>query len=180
MQKLTDSQRELVENNMGIARYMVYKKMRQLLTSYRLELDDALGIANLALCRSALTYDPDKGAAFASYAARLIYQTLLNETTRKQKKRLQHEVSIGSMIGDAKSGRHGSRLNALTTDEDPCFSSLWVKETLASIDPRVRAFFKGEKTQCEIAKATGLSQSYISRLVQSERERLQKELSEDE
>ena len=167
--------RRLVENNMKIARYMVYKKMHHLLTNYCVELDEALAIANLTLCRSALTYDASKGASFATYAARLIYKTLLSEATYKQKKRSKHEVSLDALTYNTQSPFH-----SISCDDDPCFSSLWVKETLASIDPRVRPFFAGTMNQCEIAKATGLSQSYISRLIQSERERLQKELREEE
>jgi DNA-directed RNA polymerase specialized sigma24 family protein len=65
-------------------------------------------------------------------------------------------------------------------EADPCFSRLWMKETLESIDPRVRAFFAGAKTQGEIARERGCTKSNVSRMVNRERKRLREALSKEE
>jgi RNA polymerase sporulation-specific sigma factor len=176
---LTDTQSALVEDSMYIVKYMVYKKMRDILSGYMLDFQEAEAIANECLCRSVQTYDPDKGVKFTTYAARLIYLTLLSEATRKQKKRMQHEISLDTPIDSTDEEDVLTLKDMLVTaEEDPCCSHVWVKDTLASIDPRVRPFFAGEMNQTEIARKYGMSNALVSRLVSRERERLQKEIRE--
>jgi DNA-directed RNA polymerase specialized sigma subunit len=178
---LTDTQRELVEKNTQLSRYMVYTKMRGFLSAQRMSLEDAVAYADAALCRSALTFDPERGVKFGAYAARLITKTLLYQARRNQKNSSFVEVSFDAPLRNMKGEETGSLHDLVPSSggSDPCFSELWVKETLASIDPRLRSYFTGDKTQMEIARACGLSQSYISRLVVLERKRLQAILTAD-
>lgn len=100
MDKLTDDQRKLVEENQRIAGYVV-KKMK-------LPYEDYMDLALLFLCQAALKYDPSK-SAFSSYAYQTIYNNLIWYITRSKKDAHVTSVSLYTPI-TAKNAKESSML----------------------------------------------------------------------
>ena len=64
--KLTDEQRQLVEDNLGIAK-IAANDLRVHCTINRLSMDDAVAEGYLALCSAARAFDPARGVKFSTY-----------------------------------------------------------------------------------------------------------------
>ena len=64
--RLTDSQRELVEQQLWVARWVA--KTYASYARDRSEYDDFLSSAYVGLCEAALKFDPDRGPEFVTYA----------------------------------------------------------------------------------------------------------------
>lgn len=71
VEKLTDEQRKLVEDNHNLIYKVLYDK--------HLDIDEWYGVAALALCKAAMLFDPDKKIQFSTYACAAIWNNICNQ-----------------------------------------------------------------------------------------------------
>ncbi len=170
----------LIERNLRLVAHIIKKYYA---TSK--DQDDLISIGTIGLIKGISTFDHQKGARLATYAARCIENEILMYF-RNQKKR-QNDVNINDPIETDGDG------NALTfldvVYEEECFAeNLDLKinskklyqclEKLPEREKRILIMRYGlyntkSKTQKEIAKKMGISRSYVSRIESRAIQRLQ-------
>ena len=90
---LTDEQKKLVEENMGLAYYCAHQ-----MKIVPLDLEERISAAMFGLTKAAASYDPQAGARFATYAVRVI-QNEIRMSLKKERKHL-NVVSLSTPIED--------------------------------------------------------------------------------
>ena len=69
---LTDAQRSMVEANMDVVRWALRTSIQVNEQRYGFGYDDLFQEGCIWLCKAAVTYDPDGGASFPTYAQRVV------------------------------------------------------------------------------------------------------------
>lgn len=69
---LTDAQRSMVEANMDVVRWAIRTSIQVNEQRYGFGYDDLFQEGCIWLCKAAVTYDPDGGASFPTYAQRVV------------------------------------------------------------------------------------------------------------
>lgn len=143
---------ELIENNIGLAHYISGK-------FYSMDRDDVVSTSYLGLIKAADTYDPTKGAAFATWAT-IVIKTMLLHEYRHKKRLSKHEVFDIEILEEQSA-------------PDPCdlvVSLDAAKRIIKNLDclkPRERVVLQGlgrGKSQKEIGQQIGVSQAHVSRI----------------
>ena len=177
---LTDKQRALVEENIGLAYYCAHQ-----MKMIPLDLEERISAALLGLTKAAASYDPQAGARFATYAVRVI-QNEIGMSLRKERKHL-NVVSLSTPIEDV--NHWGGVLEDLVPDKTDHIGE-WESFLDAEILlEKLDGFFRGNKEklyrelranpgrkQDFYANRMGTSQSYVSRMMRSMREDVRREL----
>jgi RNA polymerase sporulation-specific sigma factor len=182
-----DARNVLIEHNLRLVAHIIKKY-----DSVGEELDDLISIGTIGLIKAIKTFNPQKGARLATYAARCIENEILMHLRAMKKTR--SEVSLQDPIGVDKEGNEITLIDILGTNpevvEEKVESSfeqrrLWEKlHQLPRREKRVLALRFGlvdgtHQTQQEIAKSLGISRSYVSRIEKRALNKLVKELSLD-
>lgn len=97
--QLTDEQRTMVEENMGL----VYQAVRDLFKGVY-EYEDLVQVGCVGLCLAAICYKPEMGIEFSTYASTCIRKQILrhNQIWSKQKRDLSKEsYSLDEMLRSA-------------------------------------------------------------------------------
>ena len=168
VQKLTKEQKRLVEENENMIHWYIRKK------SLSYDLYDVLAIA---LCKAALLFDETKGFQFST----LVYKCFSSEVSREERRRLATFRGGGEipLSLDAKvyKGIDGmcSLLELLDDERDftreveekiiAKEAMKFLEENLNESDYKVYRLHLRFLGQTEIAKITGLSQSWVSRSI---------------
>ena len=180
--RLTDSQRILVERNLGLIGYTIRK--------YGLK-NAALGdeiwqIGALGLMRAAQEFDAER-ASFPAFAIRCIASEIRMERRKRLAVKRGHGCQTVSLEEPLEMAGERFRMATLRETlvslapsvEDTVLQALAVREILnvfERMDRReaiiARGYFLEEKTQRALAREVGLSQSAISREVKRSLERL--------
>ena len=142
------------------------------------EMDDLLSIGTIGLIKAVNTFNPDRGNKLSSYAAKCIDNEILM-LLRSEKKR-SREVSLYEPIGTDKEGNEINLMDVIEMEEREISEMVAMKEDLKRlyeaydtclsdkekkvIQYRYGLFGNDEYTQREIAKALGISRSYVSRI----------------
>jgi len=142
------------------------------------DMDDLISIGTIGLIKAVSTFDADKGAALATYAARCIQNEVLM-SLRAGKKR-KKEVSLNATIGTDNEGNEITLVDIMGTSSsmvpDTVERRIDVTRMLEAIDacltPRekvvitLRYGLSGRPClpQREVAKLLGISRSYVSRI----------------
>ena len=167
-QKLTSEQKRLVEENENMIHWYIRKN------SLSYDLYDVLAIA---LCKAALLFDETKGFQFST----LVYKCFSSEVSREERRRLATFRGGGEipLSLDAKvyKGIDGmcSLLELLDDERDftreveekiiAKEAMKFLEENLNESDYKVYRLHLRFLGQTEIAKITGLSQSWVSRSI---------------
>ena len=69
---LTDTQRDMVEANMDVVRWAIHTSVQVNEQRYGFGYDDLFQEGCIWLCKAAVTYDPDGGASFPTYAQKVV------------------------------------------------------------------------------------------------------------
>ena len=163
MQKYTEGDLEakhiLIERNLRLVAHIVKKYQPP-----PEEMEDLLSIGTIGLMKAVVTFDPDKSARLASYAARCIENEVLMYL--RGKKKSSKEVSLYEPIGTDREGK-----------EDVIRLYQQVESVLSQRERMVLKLRYGlyneeEYTQREIAAMLGISRSYVSRIEKSAIEKL--------
>ncbi len=167
-----EARNELILHNLRLVAHVIKKYYTP-----QQEQDDLISIGTIGLIKAIGTFDPEKGSRLATYAARCIENEILMHF-RAQKK-TAGEVSLSEPIDTDKEGNSLSLLDILAKD-DQVLEKLdaaenerrlyrCIKETLEGREREIIILRYGlgdrePRTQREIAKAMGISRSYVSRL----------------
>lgn len=185
MQKYTEGDLEakhiLIERNLRLVAHIVKK--------YQLppeEMEDLLSIGTIGLMKAVVTFDPDKSARLASYAARCIENEVLMYL--RGKKKSSKEVSLYEPIGTDREGNEIQLFDVIEMNEEDVYRRLERKEDVIRLYQQVESvlsqrermvlklryglYNEEEYTQREIAAMLGISRSYVSRIEKSAIEKL--------
>lgn len=185
MQKYTEGDLEakhiLIERNLRLVAHIVKKYQPP-----PEEMEDLLSIGTIGLMKAVVTFDPDKSARLASYAARCIENEVLMYL--RGKKKSSKEVSLYEPIGTDREGNEIQLFDVIEMNEEDVYRRLERKEDVirlyqqveSALSQRERMVLKlryglyneEEYTQREIAAMLGISRSYVSRIEKSAIEKL--------
>ena len=177
----------LIERNLRLVAHIMKKYYAQ-----TADQEDLISIGTIGLIKGISSFDPEKGARLATYAARCIENEILM-SIRTSKKNKQ-EVSISLPIGTDKDGNEISLNDILGTDPDEIIDNLNLKfqiqalyraidQALTQREKQIillRYGLEGQtpKTQREIASIMGISRSYVSRIEKKALSKLKDQLSQ--
>lgn len=185
MQKYTEGDLEakhiLIERNLRLVAHIVKKYQPP-----PEEMEDLLSIGTIGLMKAVVTFDPDKSARLASYAARCIENEVLMYL--RGKKKSSKEVSLYEPIGTDREGNEIQLFDVIEMNEEDVYRRLERKEDVSRLYQQVESvlsqrermvlklryglYNEEEYTQREIAAMLGISRSYVSRIEKSAIEKL--------
>lgn len=169
----------LIERNLRLVAHIMKKYYAQ-----EADQDDLISIGTIGLIKGVTTFDPSKGARLATYAARCVENEILMHF-RSQKKSSQ-DVSLSDLIETGADGAalalmdvvsdNEDLLDRVSTREDLRRLCLTIDKVLTPQERQVIIYRYGlggvkPMRQREVAKHTGISRSYVSRI---EKKALQK------
>ena len=170
----------LIERNLRLVAHIMKKYYAQ--TS---DQEDLISIGTIGLIKGITTFDASKGAKLATYAARCVENEILMYF-RSQKKSSQ-DVSLSDYIETGTDGAALSLMDVVSQDEDlleQVSNRELVQQVLQAVEkdltPQERQvicmrYGLGGCTPCrqrEVAQATGISRSYVSRIEKRALEKL--------
>ena len=185
MQKYTEGDLEakhiLIERNLRLVAHIVKKYQPP-----PEEMEDLLSIGTIGLMKAVVTFDPDKSARLASYAARCIENEVLMYL--RGKKKSSKEVSLYEPIGTDRESNEIQLFDVIEMNEEDVYRRLERKEDVIRLYQQVESvlsqrermvlklryglYNEEEYTQREIAAMLGISRSYVSRIEKSAIEKL--------
>ena len=185
MQKYTEGDLEakhiLIERNLRLVAHIVKKYQPP-----PEEMEDLLSIGTIGLMKAVVTFDPDKSARLASYAARCIENEVLMYL--RGKKKSSKEVSLYEPIGTDREGNEIQLFDVIEMNEEDVYRRLERKEDVIRLYQQVESvlsqrermvlklryglYNEEEYTQREIAAMLGISRSYVSRIEKNAIEKL--------
>ncbi len=162
----------LIEHNLRLVAHVIKKYYAS-----ASDQDDLISIGTIGLIKAISTFDINKGARLATYAARCIENEILMyfRTLKKQ----SCEVSLSEPLESDKDGNVLNLMDILSHDDDildeiDCSerSSLLYQSIYKCLDEREQEVVIGRYgllghaplTQREIAKTCNISRSYVSRI----------------
>ena len=177
----------LIERNLRLVAHIMKKYYAQ-----TADQEDLISIGTIGLIKGIGTFDPDKGARLGTYAARCVENEILMHF-RAQRKSAQ-DVSLSDHI---ETGNDGAPLELMEviSEEGDLLEQITGRETVEqlrrAVDTgltdqerqviRLRYGLDGmtPKRQREVAKLTGISRSYVSRIEKRALEKLRRRLEQE-
>ena len=174
----------LIERNLRLVAHIMKKYYAQ-----TADQEDLISIGTIGLIKGISTFDPDKGARLATYAARCVENEILMYF-RSQRKSSQ-DVSLSDYIETGTDGAALSLMDVVCDDADlleQVSTRESVRELRRAVDEsltdqerlviRLRYGLDGDapKRQREVAAVTGISRSYVSRIEKKALEKLRRVL----
>ncbi|MCP8967205.1 RNA polymerase sporulation sigma factor SigK [Ectobacillus ponti] len=162
----------LIEHNLRLVAHIVKK-----FENTGEDSEDLISIGTIGLIKAIESYSQGKGTKLATYAARCIENEILMHL--RALKKTKKDVSLHDPIGQDKEGNEISLIDILKSESDDVIDTIQlnmelekIREYIGILDDRekeviLNRFGLGmdkEKTQREIAKALGISRSYVSRI----------------
>jgi RNA polymerase sporulation-specific sigma factor len=166
------AKRILIERNLRLVAHIVKK-----FEGSNEDRDDLISIGTIGLIKAVQTYNTAKGAKLATYAARCIENEILMHLRAGRKNR--GDVSLYDPVGVDKEGNQVVLIDVLGSDPDTVPDEVQNRmeyqqllDKITGLNDRERIVMELRfglsngirKTQMEIAKALGISRSYISRI----------------
>lgn len=176
----------LIERNLRLVAHILKKYYAQ-----GSEQEDLISIGTIGLIKGITTFDPSKGARLATYAARCVENEILMYF-RSQRKSSQ-DVSLSDYIETGTDGAALSLMDVVSDDEDLLEAvsrrestqrvALAVRHCLTEQEQQVICLRygldgKSPRRQREVAAATGISRSYVSRIEKRALEKLRRFLED--
>ena len=181
-----DARNVLIERNLRLVAHIMKKYYAQ--TD---DQEDLISIGTIGLIKGISTFDPDKGARLATYAARCVENEILMHF-RAQKKSAQ-DVSLSDYIETGTDGaplalmdvvaEEGDLLEQVSTREQVAHLRQSIARCLTPQEQQVIELRYGltghpPKRQREVARITGISRSYVSRIEKKALQKLREELEQ--
>lgn len=176
---------KLVEHNLRLVAHVIKKYYAS-----EPDRDDLISIGTIGLIKAVNTFDVDKGARLATYAARCIENEILMYFRSVRKN--GSVVSINEPIETDSEGNPLTLMDIVFTEDtiaddiDTVIKSEQLYKFVEELDDerereiiinRYGLYEKEPKTQKEIAKEFGISRSYVSRIEKKVLEKLRKRFS---
>lgn len=162
----------LIERNLRLVAHIMKKYYTQ-----SSEQEDLISVGTIGLIKAIESYDPNKGARLATYAARCVENEILMYFRSQRKS--AGDVSLSDELETDQDGTSLSVQDVMTSDED-LFEAFSRKEDYARLYNAIqRELSDREKTvivlryglgknkahkQQDVAKVLGISRSYVSRI----------------
>ena len=174
----------LIERNLRLVAHIMKKYYAQ-----ASDQEDLISIGTIGLIKGITTFDASKGARLATYAARCVENEILMYF-RSQKKSSQ-EVSLSDYIETGADGTPLELMDVICQDEDlleQVSGREMVRQVLRAVDTVLTEqerqvillrYGLGQHQahrQREVAKITGISRSYVSRIEKRALEKLKEAL----
>ena len=176
----------LIERNLRLVAHIMKKYYAQ-----SAEQEDLISIGTIGLIKGISSFDASKGARLATYAARCVENEILMHF-RSQKKSAQ-DVSLSDYIETGTDGAALSLMDVVSDDMD-LLEQVCTREAVVGLRKaldtcltdqeklvvKLRYGLEGEspRRQREVAKVTGISRSYVSRIEKRALEKLRAALEE--
>ena len=174
----------LIERNLRLVAHIMKKYYAQ-----TADQEDLISIGTIGLIKGITTFDPSKGARLATYAARCVENEILMYF-RAQKKSSQ-DVSLSDYIETTTDGAPLALMDVVSQEED-LLEALGARERKQQLHRAVQTCLTPQQRQVivarygldgsrpqkqwEVAKTTGISRSYVSRIEKKALEKLRKAL----
>lgn len=130
--------------------------------------DDLYSTGIVGLIKAINSFDTEKGFKFSTYATHVIRNEILM-TFRKKRVDVAFSLDDTANLENGEEVPYASMISSGEQFEDEVITKVQYEEMLCKLPERERnimiMFFVHDKTQCEISSLTGLSQSYISRII---------------
>lgn len=175
-----DARNVLIERNLRLVAHIMKKYYTQ-----TADQEDLISIGTVGLIKGITTFNPEKGARLATYAARCVENEILMYF-RSQKKSSQ-DVSLSDFIETGTDGASLSLMDVVSEDED-LLDRISAKESVLALRRavaerldeqeqtviRLRYGLDGRAPcrQREVADKIGISRSYVSRIEKRALEKL--------
>lgn len=182
-----DARHTLIEHNLRLVAHIVKKY-----DNTGEDMDDLISIGTIGLIKAINTFNPDKGARLATYAARCIENEIL--MFLRVIKKTRFDISLQDPIGVDKEGNEITLIDVLGTDPEVVEDKVATRLEKERLREKMQKLSKREKhvlahrfglaggirqTQQEIARHMGISRSYVSRIEKRALGKLTKELGFD-
>ncbi len=163
---------ELIEHNLRLVSHIIKKYY----AGYD-EQEDLISIGTIGLIKAIDSFDADKGARLATYAARCIENEILMHY--RSRKKDANIISVNEPIDTDSEGNPLTLIDIISIDDTICedidirnktsqlyemIESMTDKRDKEIIIKRYGLYNQKEMTQNEIAKEMGISRSYVSRI----------------
>ena len=174
----------LIERNLRLIAHIMKKYYAQ-----TADQEDLISIGTIGLIKGITTFDPDKGARLATYAARCVENEILMYFRSQRKS--SHDVSLSDYIETGNDGTALSLMDVVGEDEDLA-EQLSNREQLQQVRKLVDTCLTEQERQVislryglpdgkpqrqrEVAKIVGISRSYVSRIEKRALEKLRQAL----
>lgn len=170
-----DAREKLIVHNLRLVSHIV----RKYYSSSNMQ-EDLVSVGSLGLIKAVDSFDTEKGARFATYAAKCIQNEIL--MFFRQQRKLQSEVSINDAIDVDRDGNPLTYIDVISSDDnmaevlDLRLNServhRYIKTALCDRERQIivlRYGLSGRRpmTQREVAAMLGISRSYVSRIEKS-------------
>lgn len=179
--RVRQNSNRLVEDHLGFARVMVRRLGNTLPPHVDMEALESDAMFGLLL--AARSFDPARGVAFTTYAAKRIHGAMLDGLRERQgcgrNQRPPVVMSLAMPMRD-NDGREVTLGDLLTTDDEPIGAALERKEEVDRLLRRVasgsrrlvREYYLGGLPLNQIGRRHGMSPSRVSQLIKSARGRM--------
>jgi RNA polymerase sporulation-specific sigma factor len=178
------ARQKLIEHNLRLVAHIIRKKY-----AGARDQEDLVSIGTIGLIKGVTTFDPSKGARLATYAARCVENEILMYF-RSQKKSAQ-DVSLSDYIETGNDGAALSLMDVVGEEED-LLERIATRQTLLAVTKAVNTVLTPQERQVislryglgdtppqrqrEVARITGISRSYVSRIEKRALEKLREAL----
>ena len=185
MQGDENARNVLIEHNLRLVAHIAKKYAGSTRDS-----EDLISVGTIGLIKGINSFKPDKGVKLATYIARCVDNEILM-LLRAQKKS-QGDISLNESIGTDKEGNQILLIDIMKSKDEEIFEDIDLqmqikklyKNIVSELDDREREVVRlryglasdESKTQREIAKAMGISRSYVSRIEKKAVSKLRKGL----
>lgn len=173
---MTEERQKLVTDNMRLALYLANKYK-----SIPYEFEEIISAAYLGLVKAANTFNLEKGTTFATYARTCITNEILIYA-RQQKKQSIAKVSLDEPVPDTEDITLQDMIPACCDGFDACERRIDFQRSIKDLSKRELQIvtikvLNPDKSQKQIEKETGLSQSYVSRVIRSAKRKMMGEVA---
>ena len=174
----------LVERNLRLVAHIMKKYYAQVSDQ-----EDLISIGTIGLIKAINTYRPEKKIKLATYASRCIENEILMHFRAQRKS--SHDVSLSDYIETGTDGAALSLMDVVSQEEDMA-ETFCNREQMQLVGELVDTCLTEQERQVilmryglggysplrqrEVAKATGISRSYVSRIEKRALEKLRKAL----
>jgi RNA polymerase sporulation-specific sigma factor len=179
-----DARNILIERNLRLVAHIMKKYYAQ-----TADQEDLISIGTIGLIKGISTFNPEKGARLATYAARCVENEILMHF-RQQKKSAQ-DVSLSDYIETGSDGAPLELMDVICEDSD-LLEEMVSRETSRQLRQALEECLTDQERQVillryglngrppmrqrEVAAFTGISRSYISRIEKRALEKLKQRL----
>jgi RNA polymerase sporulation-specific sigma factor len=164
MKKMTEEQKKLVEDNICLAGYIAKRYAgKNIEYSY----DEVFCNAAYGLCKAGLTFNPDKGAKFTTYAGRCIENEIKMLMRKRPVSYETLEIMDNRIPDESCPVEYGRILDLIVLKE--IFATLEDYEKTI-----IEMLFYYDLPQKDVADVLKISRAYVSRLAKKTREKIAK------